>query len=244
MAQIKMDISEYESMKENKKLLEDSLENERKLKKQIDILNQEKIDALKQSSKQIVKENKTIVIEHKLVRKDLNVFMRNLLRKIGVNPNYADNLRANEFGGVETIVDELFDNTYTTKPKQSIEIIGLDDAKIEIKNILTKEFEEELAELNSLKENLLNKDNLLKDRISKLKNAHKYIEELKEVNLIIDENNRDLQLKVNELSEKLEKFKYNEKAIDLINNVIHKDNSIFKRNVLRKIKEILNLTKQ
>ena len=46
MAKIEMDISEYEAMKENKRLLEDSLKNERGLQEQIKKLSEEKTKAL------------------------------------------------------------------------------------------------------------------------------------------------------------------------------------------------------
>lgn len=46
MAKITMDTSEYEALKENKTLLEKSLENERKLQEQITKLSDEKIKAL------------------------------------------------------------------------------------------------------------------------------------------------------------------------------------------------------
>jgi len=59
MAKIEMDVSEYEAMKEVKKLLEDSLEKERGLSEEIKTLQQEKLEALDKAKHQVVKIVKT-----------------------------------------------------------------------------------------------------------------------------------------------------------------------------------------
>ena len=68
MAKIEMDISEYEIMKENKKLLEDSLNKERELQKQVEQLTKDKIKALEDAKMKVVKITKSEVTEH-LLRK-------------------------------------------------------------------------------------------------------------------------------------------------------------------------------
>jgi len=60
MAEIKMDLSEYEKMQENKRLLEDSLKNERTLREQIATLQKEKLEALESTKMKVVKVHKTI----------------------------------------------------------------------------------------------------------------------------------------------------------------------------------------
>lgn len=54
MAEIKMDVSEYEAMKENKRLLEVSLEKEETLRVEIQDVKNEKIEALKEAKKEVV----------------------------------------------------------------------------------------------------------------------------------------------------------------------------------------------
>lgn len=98
-----MDISEYEIMKENKKLFEDSLNKERELQKQIEQLTKDKINALEDAKMKVVKISKSEVTEHLLCnRSDENYVFRELLHVLGINymhirpkPDYIniDNLR-------------------------------------------------------------------------------------------------------------------------------------------------------
>ena len=70
MAKIEMDISEYEAMKENKKLLENSLEKERGLQEQIKKLTDEKTKALEDAKMKVVKISKSEVTEHLFRKKE------------------------------------------------------------------------------------------------------------------------------------------------------------------------------
>ena len=54
MAQIKMDVSEYETMKENAKLLQISLEREKELQAKIEALDKEKIKVLEDAKMQVI----------------------------------------------------------------------------------------------------------------------------------------------------------------------------------------------
>ena len=78
MAEIKMDISEYEIMKENKKLLENSLEKERELQKQIKKLTDEKVKALADAKMKVVKISRTEVTEHLMRKRGDNYIRREL----------------------------------------------------------------------------------------------------------------------------------------------------------------------
>lgn len=63
MAEVKLDISEYELMKENAKLLQDSLDREKKLSSEIDSLKEEKIQALIDNEKVVTIIKKTSIKE-------------------------------------------------------------------------------------------------------------------------------------------------------------------------------------
>ncbi len=78
MAEIKMDISEYEIMKENKKLLENSLEKERELQEQIKKLNDEKTKVLENAKMKVVKISRTEITEHLMRKRGDNYIRREL----------------------------------------------------------------------------------------------------------------------------------------------------------------------
>jgi len=59
MAKIEMDISEYDIMRENKKLLEDSILKQKELQSQINLLTQEKIKALEDAKMKVIKISKS-----------------------------------------------------------------------------------------------------------------------------------------------------------------------------------------
>ena len=61
MAEIKMDISEYEIMKENKTLLENALKREKQLNNEIKKLHEEKIQTFEDAKHKIVIEHQYIV---------------------------------------------------------------------------------------------------------------------------------------------------------------------------------------
>ncbi|MBV1929351.1 MAG: hypothetical protein KUG81_07570 [Gammaproteobacteria bacterium] len=62
MAEITMDSSEWDLMRENAKLLKDSLAREKELSDKLDVANKEKIDALKSNEKNVTVITKTSVI--------------------------------------------------------------------------------------------------------------------------------------------------------------------------------------
>ena len=144
MAKIEMDISEYEVMKENKKLLEASLENERNLQEQIKILSDEKTKALEEAKMRVVKITKTEITEHLLRKKtdDENIF-RELLyltgvdyRGVSLKPDYihTDHLQNIFFEKV---------TSYST-PVNETTTHGLDEIKHEIREDLKKNIDDEI----------------------------------------------------------------------------------------------------
>tara|TARA_R110000796_G_scaffold181330_1_gene297911 strand:+ start:45359 stop:46231 length:873 start_codon:yes stop_codon:yes gene_type:complete len=89
MAQVKLDISEYELMKENAKLLKESLEREKELSDKLDVSNKEKIDALKSNEKMVTivkRQSVSTMVKTRMpvsdIRRHLSVKINQIIRKV------------------------------------------------------------------------------------------------------------------------------------------------------------------
>lgn len=150
MAKIEMDISEYEIMKENKKLLENSLEKERGLQQRIEQLNKEKIEALEEAKMKVVKISKVETMEHVLVKRDFEDIwgrMREfLLNSFHNNPhqglltNRVDSYLQSEG---RKLIDICFEKTSSSLfSEPTITTHGLDEIKKELSEKLKKQISE------------------------------------------------------------------------------------------------------
>jgi hypothetical protein len=145
MATITMDTSEYEAMKDVKRLLEQSLEKERGLQDQIKKLNDEKIKALEDAKMKIIKITKTQVTEHAFIRYDAEKFGRAMAEIFGwtafknVNTDFLKN-------GLDRLYYSLFQRVESrTLPVEEFTTCGLDEVKSEIRNELLKDFNEKIT---------------------------------------------------------------------------------------------------
>lgn len=148
MAKIEMDISEYEAMKENKVLLEKSLEKQEKLNQQIKDLQQEKIEDLKKNAMRVVKVNTTEVRQFVLrKRPDGEIIdqMRRLFNPNAYDPNY-------HWGPlIEQIQEAFFQiQEVTSGSGESIVTVhGLDEVRGEIRAEEEKKVKKEVERLNN-----------------------------------------------------------------------------------------------
>lgn len=158
MAQIKMDVSEYEAMKKVESLLEKSLEKERKLQVKLEKVTKEKVDAMKAAAMKVVKVHKTQVTTNALELRssdkvwdglinllcgnvesqsrggghinieNLEVNMRMMLRRAGEQ-------RMSQFGYGIVDMEKLFFNKVQSISQEDIETTmhGLDEVKAEIR---------------------------------------------------------------------------------------------------------------
>ena len=136
MAEIKMDISEYELLKENKKLLEESLKKERELQATIDKLSKEKIKALEDAKMKVIKIVRNESTEYLMQKRD-NYHVVHQLRMMLSRPDSSgyrtiDSMNFQDFG------DMLFEKvkSYSIEPKEEITTCGLDEVKAEIRKDL------------------------------------------------------------------------------------------------------------
>jgi len=193
MATITMDTSEYEAMKEIKKVLEDSLERERGLQKKVEKLTKEKIQVLEDAKMKVVKVVKNETTQHLLEASKAEA--GDILREIEyIFTNRSYNSGANQFDtyDISRLRDALFTKvTFSSMSQVETTLHGLDEIKVEIREDLKSKmdlnikeslkkaeqvliFNKELIERNSQfeKENksLLSKNKLLLRNYEKLNN--------------------------------------------------------------------------
>ncbi len=166
MAQIKMDVSEYEALKENKRLLENSLQKERELTKQIEILSSEKLRAYEEAKMKVVITKRTEHTEH--ILRPYNILESNdlpyFLSSYGLMVSHAE---AIEFitkvaqkmlkketvqspAKVETTLHGLDEVTAMLKKDIEAEISEETQAKLERLNTMDKKFHELMVSYNDL----------------------------------------------------------------------------------------------
>lgn len=199
MAKIEMDISEYDIMRENKRLLEDSILKQKELQSQIDLLTKEKIKALEDAKMKVIKISKSEVTEH-LFRKrpDVEILQR-LFHKLGVHISRYTDVEAYMIHADLSSV--FYEKTkIISSPIEETTIHGLDEIKVEIREDLKKQIDsgisqklEEAEKLSiKMKEVLesnkkLNTNNdILEEQIKKL--LEKEIETTKEIDIVREEN--------------------------------------------------------
>jgi hypothetical protein len=157
MAKIEMDLSEYEIMQENKKLLEKSLENERLLREEIEKLNKEKIKALEDAKMKVVYVKKTKTYQHALVKHPTirNVDgWRRILRALGFRGT-VDLRDFPETFDPELLRDAFFEvQESTIENNPEITVKGLEEVKQELRSEaeqnLTDEIKRKLEEAKEI----------------------------------------------------------------------------------------------
>lgn len=154
MATITMDTSEYEALKKNIKLLEDSKEREQKLNDEIQALKESQIDKLIEQGKSVSIVNRTIKEENVYVKRNNREIIEAISKlKSGVLSNLsqvdiADALTNYffEFQPTRTVVDS------------SVETRGFEDVRKEMEEQFIKEkdaaWQDTLNELSDLREKI------------------------------------------------------------------------------------------
>jgi len=150
-----MDLTEFDAMRETKKLLQESLEKERSLSKEIEKLTQEKVKALEDAKMKVVKvtriENHDIIFQ----KSSDETIIQNVSRLLGVsshkvrdsvmfgNRHYPDpmNMGGSFFNGM---INTFFERRKSTScpHKEETTVVGLDEVKKEIREELNAQMEQ------------------------------------------------------------------------------------------------------
>lgn len=182
MAEIKMDVSEYEAMKEKERLLKDSLKKERELQKVIENLTKEKLQALETAKMKVIKikrvETRDFIIAKRV---DATRVVRDLLISLGIN--IPRSMSFPSFGYGEVDIDRLRDvffehgRTYSVPNVEETTIHGLDEITAEIKEDLKNSMDEQTKEKLKLAEETLEKNEKLVNGNSSLMKENRRLEE-------------------------------------------------------------------
>jgi uncharacterized protein YigA (DUF484 family) len=192
MAKIEMDISEYEAMKENKKLLENSLEKERGLQDQIKKLTDEKTKAFEDAKMKVVKISKSEVTEHLLRKREDTYIWRELWHLLGLD--YRVLPKMPDYIHTDHLVKVFFEKaTSHSMPYEETTTHGLDEIKAEIRNDLKTKMDEETNRKIKNAETALSKnDELLKENQTLTTDNNTLIEKNKKLTEQCDELTKKL----------------------------------------------------
>lgn len=218
MAKIEMDVSEYEAMKEVKKLLEDSLEKERGLSEEIKTLQQEKLEALDKAKHQVVKIVKTSSEEYiyKKVPRAMGDITHSLTFELENVVHDLKSGRRDSNDVLDRLQSALFEKTKIEGPErvhyetsQSITDLKADERR-KAKIYLKEEYEEKIEEAE--------------EAISKHRQIAILYDELRTESVLDSERTRDLKEEVEDWKgqvEILEKYTH-----DVCDDVVARDRHI------------------
>lgn len=204
MATIKMDISEYQEMKKNAELLEEAIEEQKRLRDEIDALNQEKIKTLEAAQYSVVTIEKKTSEEivyclkpfHQVIER-LTHFIRRYHDERLRGKYKSTRIESSEVAEFETLIDILFSKaTMKPEPIETTTLTGLD----EYKEIMQKEIAQ------SYSEEIVAKLDRLKVVESDFNKAMKKIEKKDD--------------KINLLKEELESFKFDAELLEKADQLI------------------------
>lgn len=193
MAQVTMDSSEWELMRENKTLLEKSLHREKELSSEVDRLNKEKIKVLEESSKKITIVRKSLHEEHVMTAKNADLNLSQFMDLVTSSKQYwhIGDGKANPFIiDFSHLMAKLFTKTKVVcEENVSYDIVGLDDAKSEIEKKLRSDLD---AEIKKKLERLIRLEDDNKSFVLNLKKADSQIQQLNNYISLVEATNKVL----------------------------------------------------
>lgn len=162
-----MDLSEYEEIQKNKKLLEESRGELKSLYEENKKLQQEKIDVLKNAEKSvtIVKRNETTEVVH--LKRPVEELVK------AIEQIYRDTLYyQGDYSqpSYERIVNYFFEKSKVSNylPAEEVTLKGLDEVKDELRQEVKKEFQDNIEKLEESVRYYKDIKNILDDKISEV----------------------------------------------------------------------------
>ena len=230
-----MDLSEYQEIQKVNRLLEESLDNERKLQEEVIALKQEKIDILKDAEKTVtiveridrVDSIKILRSEEEVVRNILNIVKRH---DYGNRDTYSIKTYDNTTGRpmINTLADAFFE-TVTNElysQEKSVTRKGFDEVRQEAK----EEFKKDIQEDFEMREASMEGE--LKD----LRRTNKELEALSEINSSLHETNSTL---IKELENKDKRVEQYGATLDYILGLSKRVTFFNRRTFVREVKTVL-----
>lgn len=234
MAKIEMDISEYEAMKENKKLLENSLEKERKLQEEVKRLSDEKVKALEDAKMKVVKVKKIVNEDFLIKKKPDSESVRRFLNILGFGTGYVNAVDIDDALNCishRNLQDIFFEKVHSTSEGfESVTTHGLDDITAEIR----KEINDSID--SKTKSKLEEFDKLSQKNSEYLKR----IEDLEKTNSNLDKENNKLSKSLTEALKKADELDENSRKFYRVKNALKNGYGFWgKANLLEELIEIV-----
>lgn len=237
MAKIEMDLSEYERIQENKRLLEDSLKNERNLKEEITKLQKEKIQALEDAKMKVIKIKKKESTEHLITHYDTDYEVNKILVRLK-QLVYTSSNHIYEKNILYDLYDILFKKTTTCIIDDEITTHGLDEIKSELRIDIEKGINDDIK--NKLKD----AEKFQEEKYSILEKLSKSNKENSSLNIEIENLLNVIKISQDKLDISDAKLKELTGKFDNIRNIILSFNRLNSYWKLRKIRDILDMGKK
>ena len=213
MAEITMDVSEYNVILENKKLLEEALEREKYLNNEIQKLKEERIEALEQSSQKVSVVSTKRIIETVSVIEDPKEVFANILTQIGFSYRDVEYVKHSNIN-FEKLLYRIFKKRDIEEDLgKTVSYKGFDEVEKVLEDKIRAEFLDKIEEAEKVlgREMLWRKDSesmklkvsSLLDEIQNLQKEKTSLSEKLETAL----NNVEIEEKYNKLFKKMERLK-------------------------------------
>lgn len=247
MAEIKMDVSEYNEIMENKKLLKESLEREKELNDQIQKLNKEKLKAYEDAKMQVVYQNKKVIEEVNIESVDVDELYGYMThrRYDGRSGRYI--YEKSPFVYSENILNRFIRKTKVVREEPTeITVKGLDEVKIELRKDIESKLDKEIYDKISKYDKL---SKIIGEKDKEISSFHKkeltYLDEIDSLNKHIESVEHNFEKKVKECSELSSKLSKQKESLETINEIrsILSDGfgKVFnKSSLLNKISKLVN----
>lgn len=221
MAEVKMDLSEYQVLMENKRLLENSLEKERDLQEQIKKLTDEKTHALENAQMKVTKitrsERKDYLYKKKL---DQHIWV-NLWSLLGLD--YRTLPKMPQDIHIDHLIGAFFDQiTSISCPTVEVTTHGLDEIKAEIRTQLWDEMDEDTQRKIKDAESILYRNNELLKENNTLTQANERLNQL----------NSELLIMCNKATQYTSEVENNARIINYLRNLLKDGYTLWNRSKL------------
>jgi DNA repair exonuclease SbcCD ATPase subunit len=202
MAEIKMDVSEYEIMKDNKRLLEKALEREQQLSAEIERLNKEKIEALENAKMKVIKISRSERTDYMY----MTHYSEDALKELYITLRHSNYSSYPEFIlRAPSLLNTIFKKETTTHVlNNEITYHGLDDVRAEIRNDIQSQIDEDTKTKLKEADELINKYAKLMKEVDSLRTSESMY---KEGNRKLTDKCDEYLSKINEIDAIMQKDK-------------------------------------
>jgi len=246
MAQIRMDVTEYNALLKVQANLEESLSREKELSRKVDSLQQEKIDLLENNKMKVTIKNKRMVTQRyvasktDMARELINQLIEYAKRIESMRGLYREN---RDVDAVEYYINQIFDkvSVETIEEDSNVTMKGLDEVKAEITATLKKELDETTIKKLEFADTAMARQAADSEQI---KSLQKTVNSFSRDNSFLRKELDSLAKENEGLTEENDKLKKYQEIIEQIKSVIPNESVIGSWNKRDLLTKILTLIRQ